>query len=90
MNLDKGAEGRPSLFKLILPTNAATQLRRLLHERGYRYHTVYPSLRSIAATIKEAEAIFGRGDHEYHNILEEPRFDLYKDERRWTIRPFRS
>jgi hypothetical protein len=90
MDLDKGIEGRPSLFKLVLPAKAVADLRVRLHRDGYRHHSVYPSLRSIAASIKETETIFGRAQHEYHNILDEPRFELYKEERRWTIRPPRS
>ncbi len=63
--IDAGKKHGSDLRKLILKPSAVDDLRKLLHDKGYRLHSVFPSLSNIVSAIKEAQELFGRGQHEY-------------------------
>ena len=64
-NVDPGKKHGSDLRKLILKPSAIRDMRKLLHDRGYRVHSVYPTLSSIPDALREAQELFGRGRHEY-------------------------
>ena len=64
--IDAGKKhGSDRFRKLVLRLRAVQDLRRLLHERGYRQHTIFPSLSSIPRSILETQELFGRAKHQY-------------------------
>jgi hypothetical protein len=68
-NVEAGKKHGSDLRKLILKAPAVNDMRKILHDKGYRYHAVFPSLSNIAGAIKECQELFGRGRHEYANCL---------------------
>jgi FRG domain len=62
--IDAGKKHGSDLRKLVMAP-AVSELRKLLHDKGYRLHSVFPSLSNIVGAIKEAQELFGRGKHEY-------------------------
>jgi hypothetical protein len=63
--IDPGKKHGSEMRKIVLRPSGYAQLRKLLHDRGYRFHTIFPSLGGIKQAILETQAIFGRGKHEY-------------------------
>ena len=64
-SIEAGKKHGSDLRKLVLQSQAVEELRRLLHDRGYRQHTIFPSLSSIPRAILETQELFGRGKHQY-------------------------
>jgi len=74
------------LRKIVLHPDAVPLLRILLHERGYRYHLVFPSLSSISSSILETQELFGRGQHEYAENLSNKDVSIVSKDGRFTIK----
>lgn len=78
----------PAISKLVLCAAASLPTRRMLHDMGYRFHTVFPSLSSITRTLAETEELFGRGKHKYVNLAENRGMILVADdEGEWNWQP---
>jgi FRG domain len=65
MSIDEGQKHGSALVKTTLKNDQVQNLRRLLHDRGYRYHSIFPALSSITDSIRETHELFGRGNHQY-------------------------
>ena len=64
-SIDAGKKHGSDLRKLVLRPQGVYELRKLLHDRGYRQHTIFPSLSNISKSILETQELFGRGKHQY-------------------------
>jgi hypothetical protein len=64
-SIDVGKKHGSDLRKLVLLPKGVEELRKRLHDRGYRRHTIFPSLSSIPKSILETQELFGRGKHQY-------------------------
>lgn len=65
MSIDNGQTHGSALVKTTLRSDQVQNLRRLLHDRGYRRHSIFPALSSISASIRETQELFGRANHQY-------------------------
>jgi hypothetical protein len=67
LSVDAEKKHGSELRKIILRPTGIKELRKLLNDRGYRHHTIFPSLSSIKDSILETQSLFGRGQHQYAN-----------------------